>query len=112
MNQLTEPSFSKAEFGENFVWGVATAAFQIEGAANTDGRAPSIWDTFCEKEGAIADGSDGLIACDHYNRLEEDLDHISQVWVLMRIGSRSAGRGSSLGATARGTRGALIFTTA
>ncbi|MGB2318300.1 MAG: family 1 glycosylhydrolase, partial [Litorivicinaceae bacterium] len=45
MNQLTEPSFSKAEFGENFVWGVATAAFQIEGAARTDGRAPSIWDT-------------------------------------------------------------------
>ena len=77
MNQLTEPPFSKTEFGENFVWGVATAAFQIEGAAMTDGRAPSIWDTFCEKEGAIADGSDGLIACDHYNRLEEDLDHIA-----------------------------------
>ena len=81
MNELTEPSFSKAEFGENFVWGVATAAFQIEGAANTDGRAPSIWDTFCEKEGAIADGSDGLIACDHYNRLEEDLDHIASLGV-------------------------------
>ena len=81
MNQLTEPSFSKAEFGENFVWGVATAAFQIEGAARTDGRAPSIWDTFCEKEGAIADGSDGLIACDHYNRLEEDLDHIASLGV-------------------------------
>ena len=80
MNELTEPSFSKAEFGENFVWGVATAAFQIEGAANTDGRAPSIWDT-CEKEGAIADGSDGLIACDHYNRLEEDLDHIASLGV-------------------------------
>ena len=81
MNQLTEPSFSKAEFGDNFVWGVATAAFQIEGAARTDGRAPSIWDTFCEKEGAIADGSDGLIACDHYNRLEEDLNHIAGLGV-------------------------------
>ncbi|MAW57771.1 MAG: beta-glucosidase [Oceanospirillales bacterium TMED33] len=81
MNQLTEPSFSKAEFGDNFVWGVATAAFQIEGAARTDGRAPSIWDTFCEKEGAIADGSDVLIACDHYNRLEEDLNHIAGLGV-------------------------------
>jgi len=81
VNQLTEPSFSKVEFGDNFVWGVATAAFQIEGAASTDGRAPSIWDTFCEKEGAIADGSDGLIACDHYNRLEEDLDHIASLGV-------------------------------
>ena len=81
MNKLTEPSFSRAEFGEDFVWGVATAAFQIEGAAKTDGRAPSIWDTFCEKEGAIADGSDGLIACDHYNRLEEDLDHIAKLGV-------------------------------
>lgn len=81
MNQLTEPCFSRADFGENFVWGVATAAFQIEGAAKTDGRAPSIWDTFCEKEGAIADGSNGLIACDHYNRLEEDLDHISSLGV-------------------------------
>ena len=39
------------------------------------------WDTFCEKEGAIADGSDGLIACDHYNRLEEDLDHIASLGV-------------------------------
>ena len=81
MNQLTEPCFSRADFGENFVWGVATAAFQIEGAAKTDGRAPSIWDTFCEKEGAIADGSDGLIACDHYHRLEEDLDHIASLGV-------------------------------
>lgn len=81
MNQLTEPSFSKADFGEKFVWGVATAAFQIEGAANSDGRAPSIWDKFCEKEGAIADGSDGQIACDHYNRIEEDLDHIASLGV-------------------------------
>ena len=111
MNQLTEPCFSKADFGDNFVWGVATAAFQIEGAAKTDGRAPSIWDTFCEKEGAIADGSNGLIACDHYNRLEEDLDHILRL-VLMLIDSRSAGPGFSPGATARGTRRALIFTTA
>ena len=58
----------------------------------TDGRAPSIWDTFCEK--GLSD-EDGLIACDHYNRLERP-DHIA-VWVLMRIGSRSAGPGSASG---------------
>ena len=81
MNKSVEPSYSRADFGEDFVWGVATAAFQIEGAANTDGRGRSIWDTFCTKEEAIADGSNGDVACDHYNRLEQDLDHIADLGV-------------------------------
>jgi Glycosyl hydrolase family 1 len=60
-------------FPEGFAWGVATSAYQIEGAVKADGRGPSIWDTFCDA-GAIADGSSGVVACDHYHRWESDLD--------------------------------------
>jgi beta-glucosidase len=61
-------------FPEGFKWGVATSAYQIEGAVNADGRGRSIWDTFCDRAGAIADSSSGAVACDHYNRWETDLD--------------------------------------
>jgi beta-glucosidase len=61
-------------FPEGFAWGVATSAYQIEGAVKADGRGPSIWDTFCDRAGAIADGSSGAVACDHYHRWESDLD--------------------------------------
>ena len=61
-------------FPPGFVWGAATAAFQIEGANTEDGRSPSIWDTLCERPGAVLDGSDGSVACDHYHRWESDLD--------------------------------------
>lgn len=57
-----------------FTLGVATSAYQIEGAVAADGRAPSIWDDFCRLPGVIADGSSGEVACDHYHRLESDLD--------------------------------------
>jgi beta-glucosidase len=70
-----------ATFPESFVWGVATSAFQIEGAADIDGKGPSIWDDFCRQPGAIADASDGLVACDHYNRWEADLDLIASLGV-------------------------------
>ncbi len=62
------------DFGPDFVWGVATSAFQIEGAQHVDGKADSIWDSFCRLENTILDGSDGSQACQHYQRLEEDLD--------------------------------------
>lgn len=62
------------KFPPQFVWGAATSAFQIEGAASDDGRAPSIWDRFCLQPGAIVDRSNGDVACDHYHRLESDLD--------------------------------------
>ena len=65
---------STRQFPEGFVWGAATASFQIEGASTEDGRGPSIWDTLCAKPGAILDGSDGTVACDHYHRWESDLD--------------------------------------
>jgi beta-glucosidase len=68
-------------FPRDFVWGVATSAFQIEGAWHADGRGPSIWDDFCRQPGAIADGSSGEIACDHYNRLESDLDLLAGIGV-------------------------------
>ncbi len=68
-------------FPRDFTWGVATSAFQIEGAATEDGKGESIWDRFCRQPGAIADGSNGDIACDHYHRLESDLDLIASLGV-------------------------------
>ncbi|MEO5662068.1 MAG: GH1 family beta-glucosidase [Nocardioides sp.] len=56
-----------------FRFGTSTAAYQIEGAADEDGRGPSIWDTFSAQEGRIVDGSSGAVACDHYHRFEEDV---------------------------------------
>lgn len=64
-----------------FVWGVASSAFQIEGASAANGKGESIWDEFCRVPGAIADGSDGRMACDHYHRLESDLDLIADLGV-------------------------------
>jgi beta-glucosidase len=68
-------------FPQNFVWGVASSAFQIEGAADVDGKGASIWDDFCRIPGAVADGSNGQVACDHYHRLEADLDLIAALGV-------------------------------
>jgi beta-glucosidase len=60
-------------FGEDFNWGTATAAFQIEGASKEDGRGESIWDRFCATPGKVANGDTGEVACDHYHRFEEDI---------------------------------------
>jgi beta-glucosidase len=68
-------------FPPNFVWGVATSAFQIEGASVEDGKGASIWDEFCRQPGAIADGSNGDIACDHYHLWPADLDLIASLGV-------------------------------
>lgn len=57
-----------------FLWGVATSSYQIEGAALEDGRGLSIWDTFCRVPGKVANADKGDIACDHYHRYQEDLD--------------------------------------
>ena len=59
-------------FSPDFIWGVATAAPQIEGAALLDGKGPSIWDQFATRPGAIKDGSSPAVACDHYHRHDED----------------------------------------
>jgi beta-glucosidase len=60
-------------FPAGFHWGVATAAYQIEGAVDEDGRGVSIWDTFCQRPGAIADGQTGAVATDSYHRWEQDV---------------------------------------
>src|SRR5215831_242993 len=60
-------------FPKGFVWGAATAAYQIEGAAAEDGKGPSVWDVFCKKKGAIYEGNTGDVACDHYHRYKEDV---------------------------------------
>jgi beta-glucosidase len=67
--------------GSALLLGVATASFQIEGAATADGRGPSIWDTFCARPGAIVDGSNGDVACGSYERTEEDLDLVRDLGV-------------------------------
>jgi beta-glucosidase len=65
-------------FPAGFVFGAATAAYQIEGAADEDGRGWSIWDTFCRTPGAVTHGDTGDIACDHYHRTGADLDLAAQ----------------------------------
>lgn len=60
-------------FPKNFVWGVATSAYQIEGAYQQDGKGESIWDRFVLAPGKIHNGDTGNVACDSYNRLDEDL---------------------------------------
>ncbi len=58
----SETAYTNSIFPADFVWGVATSSFQIEGAAHEDGKGPSIWDTFCQQPGAISDHSNGDIA--------------------------------------------------
>ena len=66
-------------FPQDFIWGVAGAAYQIEGAAREDGRGPSIWDAFSHMPGRVHGGDTGDIACDHYHRWEEDLDLVASL---------------------------------
>jgi beta-glucosidase len=64
---------TRLEFPDGFVWGAATAAYQIEGAVAADGRGPSIWDTFCHRSGRVANGDTGDVAADHYRRFRDDV---------------------------------------
>jgi beta-glucosidase len=70
-------------FPDGFLWGAATAAYQIEGAAFEDGKGVSIWDTFCRQPGRILTGERGDVACDHYHRFRED------VALMQRLGLQS-----------------------
>jgi len=64
---------TERDFPRDFLFGVATAAYQIEGAAHEDGRTDSIWDAFCRIPGAVVGRDNGDVACDHYHRYEEDV---------------------------------------
>ncbi|WP_421593960.1 GH1 family beta-glucosidase [Shinella sp. M27] len=78
---MIDPKTLADRFPGDFVFGVATAAFQIEGASKLDGRKPSIWDAFSNMPGRVYGRHNGDVACDHYNRLEQDLDLIQSLGV-------------------------------
>jgi beta-glucosidase len=66
-------------FPEQFVWGSATASYQIEGGVHENGRGASIWDTFSHTPGRVLNGDTGDVAADHFHRWPEDLDHIAEL---------------------------------
>src|SRR3954451_8115734 len=72
-----EPAGSR--FPDGFVWGAATASYQIEGAATEDGRGPSIWDTFSRMPGKVFAGHTGDVACDHYHRYVDDVEMMADL---------------------------------
>jgi beta-glucosidase len=72
---------SSDRFPDGFLWGAATAAYQIEGAATEDGKGPSIWDTFSHTPGKVYHGETGDIACDSYHRYPEDIELLKRLGV-------------------------------
>lgn len=78
---MTDPKKLAERFPGDFVFGVATASYQIEGATKADGRKPSIWDAFSNMPGRVHGRHNGDVACDHYLRWEEDLDLIKDMGV-------------------------------
>nr|CAD6620015.1 beta-glucosidase [Rhizobium sp. TCK] len=78
---MSDPKILAARFPGDFIFGVATASFQIEGATKEDGRKPSIWDAFSNMPGRVYGRHNGDVACDHYHRLDEDLDLIKAMGV-------------------------------
>lgn len=71
--------FNKSLFGADFKWGVSTAAFQIEGGHDADGKGESIWDAFTAKKGKVLNGHHAKTACDFYNNYEADIDLLKQL---------------------------------
>jgi beta-glucosidase len=73
MDKETFDVFAKQQFGNDFLWGVSTAAFQIEGASDIGGKGLSIWDVFATRKGKIKNGHQPADACDFYNRFKDDI---------------------------------------
>lgn len=73
MNKDFGADFDKQQFGSDFKWGVSTAAFQIEGSNDVDGKGLSIWDVFASRKGKIKNGHQPADACDFYNRYQDDI---------------------------------------
>ena len=81
MSAVEHSSIRRSDFPDDFLWGVATAAAQIEGGALEDGRSDSIWDAYSRVPERILDGSTPVVTCDHYHRWREDLDLLSELGV-------------------------------
>ncbi len=75
----TEENFMHLNFPEDFLWGAATASYQIEGAYREDGKGENIWDRFSHIPGKIYEGDNGDVACDHYHRYEEDIEIMKKI---------------------------------
>ncbi len=78
-SNIQDIQINKQLFGEDFIWGVSTAAFQIEGACDVHGKGESIWDAFSGKKGKILNAHSPAIACDFYNQYQNDIDLIKQL---------------------------------
>ncbi|MEN0054799.1 MAG: GH1 family beta-glucosidase [Mucilaginibacter sp.] len=74
-----DTQFHKQLFGPDFIWGVSTAAFQIEGAHDADGKGESVWDAFTAKKSKILNADHARVTCDFYNRYQEDIDLIKEL---------------------------------
>ena len=66
---------------DDFFWGVATSSFQIEGSNDVDGKLESVWDKFCNTPGKIKNSEHAKIACDHFNKFDEDFNFLSELGV-------------------------------
>lgn len=75
----TAARFNRHLFGNDFYWGVSTAAFQTEGSCDVDGKGQSVWDAFTQKKGKVHGNQNAFTACDFYNRYEQDIDLIKQL---------------------------------
>ena len=78
-------------FPEKFLWGTATASYQVEGGFE-DGRGYTVWDDFCATPGKVMDGSDGSMACDHYHRYKEDIRLFAEMVVQNFAGGNRRGQ--------------------
>lgn len=79
MNKIENSFLNKNQFGNDFLWGVSTAAFQIEGAHDADGKGSSIWDVFTSQKGKIKNGHHAVTACDFYNCYQDDINLIKEL---------------------------------
>lgn len=79
MNKIESSFLHKDQFGQDFLWGVSTAAFQIEGAHDADGKGSSIWDVFTSQKGKIKNGHHAITACDFYNSYQNDIQLIKEL---------------------------------
>jgi beta-glucosidase len=107
--KMTSRKTVNSVFPSGFVWGAATAAPQIEGAAFEGGKGESVWDRFSRIPGKILNGDTLDVACDHYHRFAEDFALMRSNSGSATTGSRSRGRGSTRRATAPSTRPGLDF---